>query len=384
MDAPQPLFPVTRPPGRRHKQKERRIITVTGGNGFLGRSIVKALLHTDWVAEVRVLDKCSRSDAAELFKEDSEDKLRYIEGSILNKSDVIEALHNAYAVIHTVAILNDGFLPPDAVEAVNIEGTRTLLDVCVELGGQCAPELFVHTGTVTAFVTSKTEAKIDDGVPLPPSQDCIGGEYGRTKNEAERLVLSYDKMELSSGRRLLRTCVLRCPPMFGEGDPYVLTPVIDIAAKTRIVPTISSLTQVAYVGNVALAFPAAINKFQQSPDKVAGEAFFVMDDLPVRPLHELVASVLDQCKQPYWFFPMPRIVLLLLAMILHILVSLVTKVYSLDLSQFQLTPPRIRLALRSYVFDDSRARAVLGYTPKFDPEQSIQRSVTFYSKRLRR
>lgn len=104
-------------------------VLVTGGAGYIGNYIVEELLESGH--EVRVLDSF-------LFGEAALGPLRDCEGLDVNKGDVrhIEdlsyAMKDCDAVIHMAGIVGDPAcdVNEQATQAVNIEATKTLVEVC--------------------------------------------------------------------------------------------------------------------------------------------------------------------------------------------------------------------------------------------------------------
>lgn len=130
---------------------------MSGGTGFVGRHVVRALARTG--AEVRA----ERVD-------------------LRDRDGLARAVRGCDAVVH-VAALYSYDAPAAALERVNVEGTRRLLDACVRAGVR----RFVHTSTAgTCGPVAGREATELDG---PPAWE-LGVPYKRTKLAAERLVLA--------------------------------------------------------------------------------------------------------------------------------------------------------------------------------------------------
>lgn len=96
-------------------------ITVTGASGLLGSSVARALVADGH--EVTTLQRRPSSVAG----------ARDVLGSVTDPSSVAEALIGAEAVVHLaakVSMMGD----PGEFEAVNITGTRTLVDAALAAG----------------------------------------------------------------------------------------------------------------------------------------------------------------------------------------------------------------------------------------------------------
>ena len=96
-------------------------ITVTGASGLLGSSVARALLESGH--EVTTLQR--RPSAV--------DGARDVLGSVTDAATAAEAVTGAEAVIHLAAKVSMMGDPKD-FEAVNIEGTRTLVEAARAAG----------------------------------------------------------------------------------------------------------------------------------------------------------------------------------------------------------------------------------------------------------
>ena len=98
-------------------------VLVTGGTGYIGSTAVESLMHNGF--EISVLDDCSTGHADAIPP-----GIRFIQGSLLNPSDVSEALIGCDAVMHFAgkSLVGESVEKPDLYHSVNVDGTRILLD----------------------------------------------------------------------------------------------------------------------------------------------------------------------------------------------------------------------------------------------------------------
>jgi nucleoside-diphosphate-sugar epimerase len=144
------------------------------------------------------------------------------------------------------------------IRAVNVEGTRRLVDACRALD---APPRLVFTSTV---VTGDAHgALLTEDTPLP-----VTTAYGRSKQEGERLVLE-------SG---LPAVVVRPSHVYGPGGWYVE----DLIARLRgpgrfaVIGRGDNLWDVVHVDDVADACARAVGE-----EAAVGEVFHCADDTPI-------------------------------------------------------------------------------------------------------
>jgi UDP-glucose 4-epimerase len=98
-------------------------VLVTGGTGYIGSTAVEILLGQGF--EISILDDCSMGHADTVPA-----GVRFIQGSLLNASEVAEALTGCDAVMHFAgkSLVGESVEKPDLYQSVNVDGTRILLD----------------------------------------------------------------------------------------------------------------------------------------------------------------------------------------------------------------------------------------------------------------
>jgi len=102
-------------------------VLVTGGAGYIGSTASAILLENGF--EVTVLDDCSTGHA-ELVAPGA----KFVKGSLLEKSDVVNALEGCEAVMHFGAksLVGESVLKPEIYWNTNVNGTRILLEAMRE------------------------------------------------------------------------------------------------------------------------------------------------------------------------------------------------------------------------------------------------------------
>ena len=155
-------------------------VLVTGGAGYIGSHVVLELCEKGY--DVIVLDDLSsgNKDAVDL-------RAKFINGSILNYSDIELGLENVEAVIHLAAFkaAGESMLQPDKYSQNNLIGSINLLNALIK-----------HK--INKFVFSSTAAvygypeylPLDEDHPLAPIN-----YYGFTKLEIERLLQWYSELK---------------------------------------------------------------------------------------------------------------------------------------------------------------------------------------------
>lgn len=103
---------------------------ITGGLGFIGSALVKALINTG--QQVRILDNCSRGSFERLGN--AQDKVELINGDIRNADTVHQAVRGVDSVCHLAFVNGTRFFyeKPDYVLEVGVKGMLNILDASIK------------------------------------------------------------------------------------------------------------------------------------------------------------------------------------------------------------------------------------------------------------
>lgn len=182
-------------------------IVITGGGGFLGYRLGKALLARGTLAAAdgtaRRIDKIVLLDAA--FPPDAvkDARLERVTGDVSDANTVARVVTpDTDSLFHLAAVVSGAAEADfDLGMRVNLEGTRLLLERC----RQCArPPRVVFASSVAAFGGDLPEVLDDSTTPMPQTS------YGTQKVIGEYLISDYTRKGLIAGRSLrLPTIVVR-------------------------------------------------------------------------------------------------------------------------------------------------------------------------------
>ena len=173
-----------------------RRVLVTGGGGFIGSNLVRALLERG--DTVRVLDNFSTGNRANLDDLDVE----VVEGELRSYERVHAAIRGVETVFHLGAL---GSVPrsvqdPLTSSAVNIEGTLNVLLAARDEGVRRV----VYSSSSSVYGTRR-ELPVSESSPPDPISP-----YGVAKLAAERYCISFSRVYES-----FETVVLRYFNVFG-------------------------------------------------------------------------------------------------------------------------------------------------------------------------
>ena len=183
-------------------------LLVTGGAGFIGSHYVRSVLGGAWGGDepdsVVVLDKLTYAgNLANLAPVTDDERLRFVEGDILDRSLVDELLEQVDAVVHFAAEshVDRSILGAADFVMTNVVGTQTLLDSALRHG----VDKFVHVSTDEVYGSIES-GSWDEEQPLEPNSP-----YSASKASSDLLARAYFRTHD------LPVCVTRCSNNYG---PY--------------------------------------------------------------------------------------------------------------------------------------------------------------------
>jgi len=159
---------------------QHRKVVVTGGEGFIGSTLVELLL--DGGAEVTVLAHY-KPYAGEGHLAPLLDDVRLVPGDVRDPGQVADVVRGADTVFHLAALIGIpySYAAPHTYLQTNVEGTRNVVDAAHRAGVRRV----VHTSTSEVYGTALT-APIDESHPLQPQSP-----YSASKIGADAIAMAY-------------------------------------------------------------------------------------------------------------------------------------------------------------------------------------------------
>ncbi|MCA1582156.1 MAG: NAD-dependent epimerase/dehydratase family protein [Acidobacteria bacterium] len=145
---------------------------VTGGPGFVGSHIVRALLARGQPVRCLVRPGSRRTNLDGL-------PVEVAVGDLTDPPSLREAVRGCRAVYHCAADYRLGARRPDAIYASNVAGTDNLLRAAAD----AAVERVVHTSSVGALGRRPDGRPADENTPVRP--ESLIGDYKKSKYEGE-------------------------------------------------------------------------------------------------------------------------------------------------------------------------------------------------------
>ena len=323
---------------------------VTGGGGFLGGAIVRALLKRDH--EVASISRSFYPELADLG-------VRCLRGDLAVRDEMMHAFEGADVVFH-VAAKAGVWGPREEYVRANVTATRNVVDACLEHD----VKRLVYTSSPSVCFDGKDHVRVSNNVP---HASTFLTAYPETKAEAEAYVL------FSNGRRELATCALRPHLIFGPGDPHILPRLIDRARKKRLAIIGDGKNEVSltFVENAAEAHMCAARGLNLDAPH-AGKAYFIGQREPVQ-LWDWINDLLTRLDIP----PVKKRLSLKTARALGATLETVWRTLKLPGE-----PPMTRFVATqlatSHSYDMTPAERDFGYEEKVGMEEAMERTVAAF------
>ncbi len=248
---------------------------VTGGGGFLGRTIVEQLLAAG--AQVRVY---SRRRYPELESQGA----ICIPGDLRDAGLVATACQGMDTVFHVAAV--PGIWGPWSLYyETNTLGTQNVIAACRQAG----VARLVYTSSPSVIYDGHPHVGADESLPYPSRYSA---HYPRSKALAEQAVLA------ANGTSGLKTVALRPHLIWGPRDNHLLPRLVQRARSGRLrqIGDGRNLISMSYVENTAHAHLLAARGLSEGRP-CAGKAYFINEPEPVR-LWEWVNQLLAAAGLP--------------------------------------------------------------------------------------
>lgn len=231
---------------------------VTGGGGFLGSHLVKALRARG--DEVRVL---ARGDYPELRALGAET----IRGDITDAAATAKACEGMDVVFHTAAKAG-GWGDPKEYEAINVTGTDNVIAGC----RAAKVPVLIHTSSPSVVHGHEDIEGANESIPYAAS---FTADYPRTKAISEQRALA-------ASDATLQVVALRPHFIWGPGDRHLLPRLIARAKTGRLrqIGKRDPKCDTIYIDNCVDAHLRAADALR-SGAKLGGKAYFVSDDAPI-------------------------------------------------------------------------------------------------------
>jgi dihydroflavonol-4-reductase len=303
---------------------------VTGAAGFIGSHVAATLAAAG--AEVRGFDRVEPAEPPA--------GVEHVTGDVCDRAALERAVDGCDAVFHLAALYSYDRSDGPAMAAVNVDGTRAVLDATAR--GMTARRVIHTSSSATCGPVEGRAATEEDGPP--PWELAI--PYKRTKLEGERLALR-------AAEEGVDVVVLNPTAPVGPGDRGP-TPtgkmVADVATGRARAYLAGGALNVVAVEDIAIGHHLAYERGRSGERYLLGG-----ENLAMREVFAIVAEAAGR-RPPR--VPVPWPLAYAAARIAELGLGVLGRKPSL------LVLDEVRLARLPMTFDDAKARRELGYRPR--------------------
>jgi nucleoside-diphosphate-sugar epimerase len=320
-------------------------VLVTGGTGFTGHNLSKRLLQDGH--QVRLLVRSKKRVAL-----DPQPALEIQEGDIRDRTAVDRAVEGVAKVFNIAAMYRSAASVDQDYRDIHVEGTRHLLEAAVRY----KVGRFVHCSTVGVHGDVKVPPATEES-PYAPADI-----YQRTKLEGELLARDF---ATTNG---LALSVVRPTAIYGPGDMRLLK-LFKLAVKkiTPVIGTGKIYYHMVYIDDLVQGFILA------SEVEAAIGQVFIIGGQENMILDDLLSTIAGITGSPDYKIHIP-------AMPFQLAGSLCEKICI----PLGIEPPiyrrRVDFFTKSRSFDISKAKRLLGYTPKYGLREGLAKTAQWYKE----
>lgn len=314
---------------------------ITGGFGFLGQYIVRAIHDYDPQGELRVLTRAPRKTFLDIKKLE---RIQWARGELTQPDSFAEHLKGVDTVIHNAAMVS--FIKADAQKVfnANVIGTRNLAQAARDAG--CKNFVFISSISAVEFRPPQiTDETFFPDMEYKKKYDI----YGYTKRLSE--------IELNGMKDEMRVIMLNPSVILGPGSERVDAAITAIR-KFPILPMMNYVNAFVDVRDVARAVTLALTKGQ------SGERYIVSSHNAS--MVQFTQTVVKHLEKKTRVFPLSPLGLKFADGFVALLDTLHLNPGIRRPSQMNIDKPCSREKIKSE----------MGWEPNFTLEQSVADSIT--------
>lgn len=318
---------------------------VTGGCGFLGQYIVKAIHDRDPAAEIRVLDLEPRCT---LLNIESIPEVNLIAGDLRHSQSFVAAIKDIDTVIHSAGLISFKRGDEAILRQSNIAGTENLLQAALEHG--CRNFLFISSiSTIGQQPNQLSNETMSPDLERKRHTD----PYSHSKLSAELL--------LQDRACCIRSIILNPSVIIGPGSNRIAK-VIDGLRRVPFCPMITTLNSFVDVRDVAAAVVLALDNGR------SGERYIVTtENVEMISFMKMVMTLMGK-KAPV--FPVPNVFLVLFDFV----------VWLLDILQINPGLKKSKGFNVDKAYSAQKISCEMGWQPKYSLEQSLNDTIMWQAE----
>lgn len=237
-------------------------VLITGGAGFIGSSVVKALRLRYPEARLRVLHLPKEN----LLNLKGVDGIELMPGDLTRPLDVERAVAGCDVVFHLAAVYALWLPDMALLDRVNVDGSRLVFEACLNAGVRRV----VYTSSFAVFAGQGLDTACTERSPFALSLS----HYSRTKYESHRLAEAY-------ARKGLDVVIVNptCPVGPGDVGPTPTGRIITDMFKTPVAMAMHTESNYVDVRDCALGHLLALEKGRTGESYILGGENYTHHDI---------------------------------------------------------------------------------------------------------
>lgn len=335
-------------------------VGVTGGTGFIGLALLRALRAKKDVAIRAIVRESSNVVAVERVLDAHGEESGISVANLMDSESMMGAVRDCDVVVHLAAVL-DGFVGGYGADAevTNAKmGRAVACGVRMEAARRGERIRLIHvSSTETIGITSPCGAPADETVQTRPDS-----AYGRGKLDAER---EMRMAEAEAEGELLQVCILRPTGVYGVDERFFFRELVQMCESGLGVLAPSPCTgrlMLTHVDDVVAGIILALHATLPLRTDGSGTDGVVLNICPNGSLtyKEIVQVLNEALGRPGPFLTLPswagRMAMRLLAPL----------VYGMGQRRFLYHTDSVKRTCEMRVYSNKRAKEQLGFIPKHE------------------
>jgi dihydroflavonol-4-reductase len=321
-------------------------IFLTGGSGFIGSRLAPLAIQNGHA--VTVVTPINNSAEQERCDALAKAGIKLVIAPLEDSAVIARELQGHDVVIHLAVAQHEAQAPESHFHRVNVEGTRSLLDLAAKAGVR----RFVHGSTIGVY-GSAAAGSLDEQSPLAPDNP-----YGRTKAAAEQVVRQFESP--------MEWAIVRISETYGPGDMRLLKLFRGIRkGRFPILGSGENLHQLIYVDDLSRGLLATCTAPAAHKQTVvlAGAEKITTNEMAAA-VSEAVGNRKRVPHAPLWPFLVAAFV------------------FESTFSPLGLKPPLHRRRLdffrKSFSFSNARAQEILSFRPEIGFREGARMTAEWY------
>ena len=333
------------PQGAVRREAVKKVF-ITGASGFVGQYVVAAVLRAghEVIANVR-----AKTDVARISWH-RHPRVTFVRQDLRQRRGLVDALGGADAVIHLAAVKSGDFYDQFAGTAIATENLLWAMDAA-----HVRQLVGISTFSVYDFLGMKPGQLLDEGAPIEP-EPKNRDEYAQTKLLQEKLYRAF------AGD----VTILRPGMIYGRDNLWHALIGAEIGGDRWLKIGGRATLPMAYVENCAEAIACAL-----SAPAAIGQTINIVDDgLPTQKAY--LEQLLVCTPEPPKLIPVSWLAMRSIAD----LAWWVNQTFLGGQARLPgiLVPAKLQGRFKPLTYNNDRAKALLGWSPKYTLEEAFQRS----------